>query len=117
MRFPDLPHTYWHDSIPPAGAEPALRGNLPVDVAIVGGGFTGLMTAYELLRAEPSLRVAVLEAQEVGYGASGRNGSFGMTVVGLGFGVNAWLRGKQFVKEAHAYMESDAQVGKIVVTT
>lgn len=105
MRFPDLPCSYWHDSVPPATAEPSLRGDVPVDVAVVGGGFTGLMTAYELLRAESSLRVAVLEAQTIGYGASGRNGSFGMTVVGLGFGVNAWLRGRQFVKEAHAYME------------
>ncbi len=105
MRFPDLPRSYWYESVPSPAPEPALRGDLSVDVAIVGGGFTGLMTAYELLRAEPTLRVAVLEAQTIGYGASGRNGSFGMTVVGLGFGVNAWLRGRQFVKDAHAYME------------
>ena len=41
----------------------------------------------------------------MGYGASGRNGSFAMTVVGLGFGVMALLKGKQFVKDAHLYME------------
>jgi glycine/D-amino acid oxidase-like deaminating enzyme len=41
----------------------------------------------------------------VGYGASGRNGSFSMTVVGLGFGPTAMLKGKQFVRDAHAYME------------
>ncbi|MGQ9490304.1 MAG: NAD(P)/FAD-dependent oxidoreductase [Anaerolineae bacterium] len=105
MRFPDLPRSYWHDSLPSVTPEPALRGDVAVDIAIIGGGFTGLMTAYELLRAEPTLRVAVLEAQTIGYGASGRNGSFGMTVVGLGFGVNAWLRGRQFVKDAHVYME------------
>ena len=105
MDFPPSPSTYWLHSAGPAVPEPALQGDVSVDVAIIGGGFTGLMTAYELRRADPSLRVAVLEAQTIGYGASGRNGSFGMTVVGLGFGVTAMLRGKQFVQEAHAYME------------
>jgi glycine/D-amino acid oxidase-like deaminating enzyme len=47
-----------------------------VDVAIVGGGYTGLWTAYELRRADPSLRVVVLEAESVGFGASGRNGGW-----------------------------------------
>jgi glycine/D-amino acid oxidase-like deaminating enzyme len=105
MDFPPSPSTYWLHSAGPDMPEPALQGDVSVDVAVIGGGFTGLMTAYELRRADPSLRVAVLEAQTIGYGASGRNGSFGMTVVGLGFGVTAMLRGKQFVKEAHAYME------------
>jgi glycine/D-amino acid oxidase-like deaminating enzyme len=45
-----------------------------VDVAIAGGGYTGLWTAYYLARADPTLRVAVLEASSVGFGASGRNG-------------------------------------------
>ena len=51
------------------------------------------------------MRVAVLEHEVVGYGASGRNGSFGMTVVGLGIGTMARLKGRQFVKAAHCYME------------
>jgi len=42
-------------------------------VAIVGGGFTGLWTARELLRRDPTLRVAVLEKEVCGFGASGRN--------------------------------------------
>jgi len=45
-------------------------------VAVVGGGFTGLWTAYYLLEADPSLRVVVLEAESVGFGASGRNGGW-----------------------------------------
>jgi glycine/D-amino acid oxidase-like deaminating enzyme len=49
--------------------------------------------------------VAVLEAKTVGYGASGRNGSFAMTVIGLGFGTTAMLRGKRFLRRAHSYME------------
>ena len=47
----------------------------------------------------------MLEAKTVGYGASGRNGSFAMTVIGLGFGTTAMLRGKRFLRRAHAYME------------
>lgn len=105
MRLPDSPLSLWLDTYGPYRAEPTLAGDLEVDVAIVGGGFAGLMTAWELRRAEPGLRVAVLEAREVGYGASGRNGSFGMTVVGLGFGAMAKLRGRGFLRDAHAYME------------
>ncbi len=47
-----------------------------MDVAIVGGGFTGLWTARELLRRDPSLHVAVVEANVCGFGASGRNGGW-----------------------------------------
>lgn len=49
---------------------------MEADVCVIGGGFTGLWTAYELMRAEPSLRVVVLEAEHVGFGASGRNGGW-----------------------------------------
>jgi glycine/D-amino acid oxidase-like deaminating enzyme len=55
---------------------PLLPGSVTVDVAIVGAGFTGLWTAYELLRRDPSLQVMVLERERVGFGASGRNGSW-----------------------------------------
>jgi glycine/D-amino acid oxidase-like deaminating enzyme len=104
--LPESPLSLWLDTYGPYSPEPPLQGECDVDIAILGGGFTGLMTAYEIKRAEPTLRVAVLEAKMVGYGASGRNGSFAMTVVGLGFGTTAMLRGKQFLKKAHAYMES-----------
>lgn len=53
-----------------------LEGERDADVCIVGGGFTGLWTAYELRRADPSLEVLVLEAEHVGFGASGRNGGW-----------------------------------------
>lgn len=55
---------------------PPLRGRLDVDVAIVGAGYTGLWTALYLARAEPSLRIAVLEKEIAGFGASGRNGGW-----------------------------------------
>jgi len=69
--------SFWFDSL---GAEPELRSPLPgdreVDVAIVGGGFTGLWTAYYLMLADPSCRVAVIERETAGFGASGRNGGW-----------------------------------------
>src|SRR3954467_4860050 len=63
---------------------PSLPGDLDVDVAIVGAGYTGLWTAYYLARADPSLRIAVLEAEIAGYGASGRDGAGGWPCPGPG---------------------------------
>ena len=66
----------WNDTAPPATSYDALDGDTSVDVAIVGAGFTGLWTAHYLAEADPSLRIAVLEAETVGFGASGRNGGW-----------------------------------------
>jgi glycine/D-amino acid oxidase-like deaminating enzyme len=68
----------WADTLPEhERAEGApLDGDVDVDVAIVGAGMTGLWTAHHLLRRDPSLRVAVLERESIGFGASGRNGGW-----------------------------------------
>ncbi|ROM97998.1 NAD(P)/FAD-dependent oxidoreductase [Pseudomonas brassicacearum] len=58
---------------------PALEGNLSVDVAIVGGGFVGLWTALQLLEKDPVCRIAIIEQDICGGGASGRNGGFVMS--------------------------------------
>jgi glycine/D-amino acid oxidase-like deaminating enzyme len=84
---------------------PALKADLKVDVAIVGGGFTGLSTAFHLKRNEPGLKVALLESEVIGFGASGRNGGFNMTLFGLTLGVTALRFGRQKAKQAHLYME------------
>ncbi|WP_460774440.1 NAD(P)/FAD-dependent oxidoreductase [Microbacterium sp. GXF7504] len=55
---------------------PALPGSTDADVCIVGAGYTGLWTAYSLARAQPDLRITVLEERFAGYGASGRNGGW-----------------------------------------
>ncbi|MFN8630835.1 MAG: FAD-dependent oxidoreductase [Chloroflexota bacterium] len=68
--------SYWWTSGDPGPARTPARGRLEVDIAIVGGGFTGLWAANQLLDTDPALRVAVLEADRVGWGASGRNGGF-----------------------------------------
>ena len=61
----------WHATAPPAPPTPALEGEQRIDVAVVGAGYTGLSCALAL--AEGGARVAVLEAGEIGHGASGRN--------------------------------------------
>ena len=61
---------------------PRLDGDQTADVAIIGAGFTGLWTAIHLKEAYPAMDVIVVERDIAGYGASGRNGGFAMTMVG-----------------------------------
>lgn len=66
--------SHWYSQLPVP--RPALPGDRDADVCIVGAGYTGLWTAYYLKRADPSLRITVLEARFAGFGASGRNGGW-----------------------------------------
>ena len=75
----DLPPSLWVATAAPASVTPPLDGDQQADVAIVGGGFTGLSSALHL--AEQGTDVVVLEAGEPGWGASGRNG--GQVIPGL----------------------------------
>ncbi|MFT3871312.1 MAG: FAD-binding oxidoreductase [Nocardioides sp.] len=77
LKRPYAELSWWH-SDPALDWTPrrALPGDLDVDIAIVGAGFTGLWTAYYLAEADPSLRIAVVEREVAGFGASGRNGGW-----------------------------------------
>ena len=87
----EVARSLWLDELGEAlPRRPALRGDREVDVAIVGGGFTGLWTAYYLARLDPSLSVLVIEKSHVGFGASGRNG--GWVVGELAAGVEKYAR-------------------------
>lgn len=68
--------SHWYSSlgVPRPGAR--LDGSAEADVCVVGGGYTGLWTAYYLKKAAPELRITVLERRFCGYGASGRNGGW-----------------------------------------
>ncbi len=96
--------SYWMTTRDYTPGDP-LREDVDVDVAIVGGGFTGLSSAYHIKKAEPNLRVAMLESEVIGFGASGRNGGFNMTLFGLTMGITAFRFSKAKAKEAHLYME------------
>lgn len=65
--------SHWAKSLPPAN--PALEADLVADVVIIGGGFTGLSSAYYIRKNSPSKKVVLLEAKSCGNGASGRNGA------------------------------------------
>ncbi|MFP5218857.1 MAG: NAD(P)/FAD-dependent oxidoreductase [Actinomycetes bacterium] len=76
MSSVEVPGLWWDALDRPVSPRAPLPGDRGVDVAVVGAGYTGLWTAYYLRRADPSLRVAVLEARTAGFGASGRNGGW-----------------------------------------
>ncbi len=66
--------SHWFAELP--DPRPGLPGDVDADVCIVGAGYTGLWTAYYLRRADPSMRIAIVEARFAGFGASGRNGGW-----------------------------------------
>src|SRR5205823_13227370 len=76
---PRLPSWWLEDALAKEGDPPpaaALTGDAVADVAIVGGGYTGLWTALALRERAPELRLTLLEAEICGHGPSGRNGGF-----------------------------------------
>jgi len=66
----------------------SLKKTEEVDVAIIGAGFTGLWSAYHLLSNNSDLKVAIIEKERVGFGASGRNGGWVSALYPSGVGVN-----------------------------
>lgn len=68
--------SFWYRSIGLPERRPPLPGDRDADVCIVGAGFTGLWTAYYLKKAQPDLRIIMLEREFAGFGASGRNGGW-----------------------------------------
>ena len=74
----DNVRSVWAETARPADPPATWAGDGEADVVVIGAGFTGLSTAYELSRRHPDLRVVVLEARRVGNGASGRNGGMAL---------------------------------------
>jgi glycine/D-amino acid oxidase-like deaminating enzyme len=80
----------------------------------VGGGFTGLWAAYYLLEADPSLNVLVLEAEHVGFGASGRNGGWVSALYPVGARVLAREHGEAATRDQYAALrDSVDEVGRV----
>jgi glycine/D-amino acid oxidase-like deaminating enzyme len=68
--------SFWIDDVTGVPTFPALRGDITADLAIVGGGYLGLWTAVLAKQRNPDTKVVLLEARELGWAASGRNGGF-----------------------------------------
>ena len=95
----------WLDEIgEPLTPQQPLTGDATCDVAIVGGGLTGLWTAYALAVADPTLRVRILEAETCGFGASGRNGGWASALFAGARAVTAKRRGRDGVIALHRQM-------------
>ena len=90
--------SYWLGS---SDHEPRSRlpGDRRFDLVVIGGGFTGLAAAYYTKRAEPGLDIAVLEADVVGYGASGRNAGFCMPIEGWQLAACRLFAGRERARE------------------
>jgi glycine/D-amino acid oxidase-like deaminating enzyme len=91
------PTPYWLDtSVPANGGRPeptaSLVGSITCDLAVIGGGYSGLWTALMAKERDPSLDVVLIEADRIGGAASGRNGGFCAASIthGLGNGLERW---------------------------
>jgi len=71
---------YWLEEAGPVEATAPLEGDTSADVVVVGGGYLGLWTAWQLKALEPECDVVVLEESLAGHGPSGRNGGFVSTL-------------------------------------
>ncbi|WP_446666649.1 NAD(P)/FAD-dependent oxidoreductase [Flexivirga sp. B27] len=106
----------WWDNTPPTTRH-VLTDDTSVDVCIVGAGFTGLWSAYYLLQTDPSLSVLVVEAEHVGFGASGRNGGWVSALYPTPPERLAAASGDAAARAQYAALrDSVAEVGRVVRT-
>ena len=93
---------------------PALPGPRDVDVAILGAGYTGLWTAFELQRRDPGIRIGIVEANVAGFGGSGRNGAWCSAGLGVTVGEFARRYGDETARHVTAVMRDTVdEVGKV----
>ncbi len=108
------PVPLWWDAVDANVTRAAVTADIDVDIAIVGAGFTGLWCAYHLADLDPSLKIAVIEANHVGFGASGRNGGWCHAEYPLGHGQLAHDHGKEAaLRHMQALFASVDDVGSI----
>lgn len=109
--------SFWWRSLPgPVTPRAPLPGDRDADVVVVGAGYTGLWTAYYLLKADPTLRVVVLEKELAGYGASGRNGGWCSALFPASWPAMAAESSRaEAVRLQRAMFDTVTEVGRVVV--
>jgi glycine/D-amino acid oxidase-like deaminating enzyme len=116
MESPDYrAQSFWHETVPGSlEPRPSLSRDEHVDVAIVGAGYTGLWAAHYLTTLQPRLRVAIVEAEIAGFGASGRNGGW---CVGTLAGFDAFLGDRagreRAIRLQRAMFDAVDEVGRV----
>lgn len=109
--------SWWLESLPQEiTPNPELEGKQTADVVVIGGGYTGLSVGYHLKQIKPDLDVHIIESNVCGYGASGRNGGFSMTLFGLTKGITKFRFNDEKAKSAHIYMERSVDYLHDVIT-
>jgi glycine/D-amino acid oxidase-like deaminating enzyme len=108
-------YSYWLETCgEDLSPRPRLDGSTEVDVAILGAGYTGLWTAYYLLKHQPSLRVALIERRIAGFGASGRNGGWVSSKLNIGLDAVARKYGRERAQALQrALYDTVDEIGRI----
>jgi glycine/D-amino acid oxidase-like deaminating enzyme len=104
-------HGYWLQEAGPPTPAPALAEERSADVVVIGGGYTGMWTAWQIRALEPSARVILLEADICGRGPSGRNGGFANTMWFSLASMRARWGDQPALAVARAAAAADKQIG------
>lgn len=121
LEPPPVPVGRWSRSLWLAGLAEDVTPRAPLlgqhacDIAIVGAGFGGLWTAYYLKKADPSLRIVVLEAEIAGFGAAGRNGGWVSAGIAGSRAAYARSRGRDVVLRAEGETQTSVdEIGRVI---
>ena len=106
--------SYWMMN-QPFEKSPALAGENNTDVVVIGGGYAGLATALGLIEQQPDLRVTIIEAKHIGYGASGRTAGHIFYVPPAGLVLQDLSKEKYLSDVNFARQIVDDQINKIRV--
>lgn len=113
----DVRPSFWLNQLPTFVPRKSLGSHVDCDVALIGGGLSGLWTAYYLKTASPSLRVAVFEAKYCGFGASGRNGGWASALLPASLSTIAARYSEIDARRMHLGMlQSLAEIERVVCT-
>jgi len=111
-RYADV--SYWLETAGDLAPRSPLDGTTECDVAILGAGYTGLWTAYYLLKRQPGLRIVIAEAEIAGFGASGRNGAWCAPDLNISMARLARLHGEDAARRVQqATYDAVDEVGRV----